>query len=42
VSNLVRSLVVLNRLCDLKAIWRKVLSSLWFSMVKISFIGRTE
>jgi hypothetical protein len=42
VSERVRSLVVLNWLCDLKAIWRKVSSSLWFSMVKILVIGRTE
>jgi hypothetical protein len=31
----IRSLVILNRLCDPKVAWRKALSSLWFSMVKI-------
>jgi hypothetical protein len=41
VSELVRSLVVLNKLCDPKATWRKALSSLCFSMVKILVIGRT-
>jgi hypothetical protein len=38
VLELVRSLVVLNRFCDPKTIWRKVSSSLWFSMVRISVI----
>jgi hypothetical protein len=31
--------VVLNSLSDPKATWRKVQSSLWFSMVSISAIG---
>jgi hypothetical protein len=39
---LVWSLVGFNRLCDLKATWRKVLSSLWSSMARISVIGRIE
>jgi hypothetical protein len=42
VSEMVRSLFVLNKLCDPKAAWRKVLSSLWFSIVRILVIGRTE
>jgi hypothetical protein len=42
VSEWVRSLVVLNRPCDLKATWKKAPSSLWFSMVKILVIGRIE
>jgi hypothetical protein len=42
VSEPVRSLVILNRLCDLKATWRKLPSSLWFSAVKISVIERTK
>jgi hypothetical protein len=42
VSEPVRSLIVLNRLCDLNVTWRKVPSSMWFSMVKILGIGRTE
>jgi hypothetical protein len=41
VSELVRSLVVLNKLCDPKATWRKAPSSLCFSMVEILVIGRT-
>jgi hypothetical protein len=36
------SLVGFNRLCDLKARWRKIMSSLWSSMKRISVIGRTE
>jgi hypothetical protein len=31
-----------NRLCDLKATWRKVLSSLWSSMTRISVTEKTE
>jgi hypothetical protein len=42
VSELIRSLVVLNRLCDPKVTQKKALSSLWFSIVKILVIGRTE
>jgi hypothetical protein len=42
VSEPLRSLVVLNMLCDPKATWRKALSSLRFSMVKISIIERAE
>jgi hypothetical protein len=42
VSEWVRSLVIHNWLCDPKATWRKALSRLWFSMVKISVIRRTE
>jgi hypothetical protein len=42
VSKAVSSLVVLNRHCDPKATWRKVPSSLWFSIVRISVIGKTE
>jgi hypothetical protein len=39
VSEPVWSLVGSNRLCDPKAIWRKVLLSLCFSMARISVIG---
>jgi hypothetical protein len=42
VSEQVRSLVVLNRLCDLKATWRKVSSRLWFLVVRILVIGKTK
>jgi hypothetical protein len=42
VSEPVRSLVALNKLCDLKATYRKASSSLWFLIVRISVIGRTE
>jgi hypothetical protein len=42
VSEPVWSLVGFNRLYDLNATWRKVMSSLWFSMTRISVIGRTE
>jgi hypothetical protein len=42
VSKPVRSLVVLNRLCDLKVTWRKTPSSLWFTMMKILVAGRIE
>jgi hypothetical protein len=42
VSEQVGTPVVLNRLCDLKPAWRTVSSSLWFLMVKILVIGRTE
>jgi hypothetical protein len=42
VSEPVWSLVSFNRLCDLKATWRKVLLSLWSSMARISVTGKTE
>jgi hypothetical protein len=42
VSELVWSLVGFNRLCDLKVIWRKVLSSMWSSMARIFVIRKTE
>jgi hypothetical protein len=42
VSELVISLVILNRLYDPKATWRKVSSSLWFSIAWISVIGKIE
>jgi hypothetical protein len=42
ISESVRSLVVLNMLCDPKATCRKAPSSLWFSMVRISVVGRTK
>jgi hypothetical protein len=42
VSEWVSSVVVLNRLCDPKATWRKASSNLWFLMVKILVIGGTE
>jgi hypothetical protein len=42
VSEPLRSLVDLNMLCDPKETWRKALSSLRFSMVKISIIERAE
>jgi hypothetical protein len=42
VSEPVWSPVSFNRLCDLKATWRKVLLSLWSSMAKISVTEKTE
>jgi hypothetical protein len=42
VSEPVWSLVDFNRLCDPKMTWRKMLSSLWSSMTRISVIERTE
>jgi hypothetical protein len=42
VSEPIWSPVGFNRLCDLKATWRKVLSSLSFSMVRISVTGKIE
>jgi hypothetical protein len=42
ILELIWSLIGFNRLCDPKATWRKVLSSLWSSMVRILIIGRTE
>jgi hypothetical protein len=42
VSALVWSLVDFNRLYDPNATWRKVLSNLWSSMVRILAIRRTE
>jgi hypothetical protein len=42
VSEPVWSLVSVNRLCDPKATWRKVLLSLWSSMARISVTGKTE
>jgi hypothetical protein len=42
VSEHVWSLVGSNKLCDLKATWRKVLPSLRSSMARILIIGRTE
>jgi hypothetical protein len=42
VSEPVWSPVGFNRLCDTKAIWRKVLSSLWSSIARISVTGKTE
>jgi hypothetical protein len=38
----VSSPVGFNMLCDLKATWRNVLSSLLSSMARISVIGKTE
>jgi hypothetical protein len=42
ISDLIWSLVGFNRLCDLKATWRNVLSSLSFSMARISVTGKIE
>jgi hypothetical protein len=42
VSEPVWSLVGFNRLCDLQAKCRKILSSLWSSMSRILVIGRTK
>jgi hypothetical protein len=42
VSESIWSPVGFNGLCDLKATWRKVLLSLWFSMTRISVTGKTE
>jgi hypothetical protein len=42
VSEPVWLLVGFNRLCDLKATWRKVLLSLWSSMARIPVTGKTE
>jgi hypothetical protein len=42
VSELVWSPVGFNRLCDLKATWRNVLLSLWYSMVRILVTGKTK
>jgi hypothetical protein len=42
VSEPVWSPVGFNRLCDLKATWRKELLSLWSSMARISVTGKTE
>jgi hypothetical protein len=36
------SLVGSNKFCDPNAIWRNMLSNLWFSMTKISVIERVE
>jgi hypothetical protein len=41
-SEPVWSLVGSNKLRDLKVTWRRLLLSLWSSMVRISVIGRTE
>jgi hypothetical protein len=42
VSEPVWSPVGFNRLCDLKATWRKVMSSLWSLMTRISITGKIE
>jgi hypothetical protein len=42
VLELIWSPVDSNRLCGLKATWRKVLLSLWSSMVRISVTGKIE
>jgi hypothetical protein len=42
VSEPVWSPVGFNMLCDLKATWRNVMSSLWSSMARISVTEKTE